>query len=319
MKGIFYCLLTSAFLFVTLSSPNIKAQMASIISEDDEGITGITSLMNATINNDIQAVQFFSRSGSKSIDKKNIGGATALHIAARNNNLQVASILIENGANVNITDNEGWTPLMRASLSGNSSLIRILLNVGAYATKTNSSGETAIIHATVSDCAECIEQLFSGYDFIKNLNNKSLKSQLNQAIIIAENKNNKQTKLILNNYLDHVLNKEKTLNNNNEEIVYKGSKNKVRGDALNPLDDEKNIQKTNNKTAKYSLGEETNLKRRKFRFSVAEGPQLINKIATRKTTIRMGDIAESEFSVAKIPKKIKYTLQGGSGAIDISN
>ena len=34
-----------------------------------------------------------------------------------------SGILIENGANLNVVDNEGWSPLMRASLVGNDKIV----------------------------------------------------------------------------------------------------------------------------------------------------------------------------------------------------
>ncbi|MFT7098523.1 MAG: ankyrin repeat protein [Rickettsiales bacterium] len=313
MKGVFYCLFISAFLLTSFSSSNIKAQIASIISEDDTGITGITSLMNAAINNDLQAVQFFSRAGSKSIDKQNIGGATALHIAARNNNTKIASTLIENGANINITDNEGWTPLMRASLSGNPSLIRILLNVGAYATKINSFGETAIIHATLSECSECLEQLFSGYDFIKNLNKTTLKDQLSKAMKIAVNKNNEQMKLIIQKYLDDLESESKTLDVLDKEYVAKDINSGVRVINIDSLDNKKNTQKIKKRQSLNHL-KKNNIKA--YRFFIEEEPKMVKSISSRN----IGNVSEIDFPIAKIYKKnIKYSLISGPKGIKTSH
>lgn len=191
--------------FVVIFSSNIKAQIASLISEDGDGIVGITSLMNATINGDVQSVKFFAKSGAFEVNQKNIGGATALHIAARNGNAEIAKILIENGADVNLFDKEGWTPLMRSALSRNPELIKILLNANADAAKVNSLGETAIIHATSSECLECLEQLFSRYDFVKNMNIETLKTQLKLAMDDAANKNRVDIQSVLTEYYSETI------------------------------------------------------------------------------------------------------------------
>ena len=207
--------------FITTFSDNIKAQIASIISEDGDGIVGITSLMNATINEDVQAVKFFAKSGVAIVNQKNIGGATALHIASRNGSVEIAKILIENGANVNVADNEGWTPIMRAALSKNPELIKIFLNVGADPRKMNSSGETAIIHASSSGCLECLEQMFFGYNFLDNVDVDVLRNQLGLAMIIANNKNSAEIQSLLREYSNEEMRKSKTnilpnLNNDND-------------------------------------------------------------------------------------------------------
>lgn len=195
-------LLFLCFIFALLfQSQTIKAQIASIISEDGDGILGISSLMNATISNDVDAVNFFSKSGVTVVNQKNIGGATSLHIAARNGNVQIAKILIDNGANVNAIDNEGWTPLMRATTSGNSELVGMLLDHGADASKVNSVGETAIIQAASSGCDECLNILFSKYKFAENIDAITLKQQIDKASLIAFNKNNIPGQSILKEYL----------------------------------------------------------------------------------------------------------------------
>ena len=187
-------------------SSSIKAQIASIISQDGDGIAGITPLMNFALNEDEQAVKFFAKSGSAVVNQKNVGGASALHIAARKGNLEICKILVDNGADVNSSDNEGWTPLMRAAISENVDLIKLLINSGADIKKANSNGETSIIISATSECSTCLEVMLSNYSLANDAEVDFLKNQLNKAVIIAENKGDVPTQAILKEYLISGLN-----------------------------------------------------------------------------------------------------------------
>ena len=93
-------------------------------------------------------------SNQDEINKKNSNGLTALHIAAINSsiyNLETVKMLLKNGADVNSTDNIGWTALMMAARYSNkkSSLetVRLLLDKGANIDLTNVNGWTALMMA----------------------------------------------------------------------------------------------------------------------------------------------------------------------------
>ncbi len=206
---------------------HIKAQIASIISEDGDGIAGITSLMNATINDDVQAVKFFAKSGASVVNQKNVGGASALHIAARRGNSEICEILIENGADIDSSDNEGWTPLMRATLAKKPDLVRMLIDQGADPKKMNSIGETVIVNSASSRCSSCLEQILSNYNFIDNLDIDILNKQLEDAMVIASNKNDLQTQLIIKEYLDSEV---------NEDQIYSSDENLFPEDTAVPND-----------------------------------------------------------------------------------
>ena len=211
------------------SFPNqIRAQISSFIIEDsyNEDI-GVTSLMNAAVNDDVRAASFFAKAGIKVINKNNIGGATALHIAARKGNLEICQLLLDRGAYINAIDNEGWNPLMRAATSGNDALVKMLIDNGADAKNINLTGETVIVNSVVSGCSKCLEHIFSRYDFIKNLDIKTLKKQLRKAVLIANNRNDLKSKSILTEYINievknaRLIAKRKALNDNNVVMVFR--------------------------------------------------------------------------------------------------
>ena len=55
----------------------------------------------------------------------------ALHMACRNKHLQLIELLIDRGADVNIPDNDKWTPLYTACYFENIEIIKLLLDYGA--------------------------------------------------------------------------------------------------------------------------------------------------------------------------------------------
>jgi ankyrin repeat protein len=70
-------------------------------------------------------------------------GDTALHFVARLNAVDMAQILIQAGAKVDIANNHGYTPLMIASERGYKRMVRHLLKAQADLDTTNESGRTA--------------------------------------------------------------------------------------------------------------------------------------------------------------------------------
>ena len=185
-------------------SDKIWAQIESLYNSTTDQFAGISNLMSATASNDIDGVRFFSKAGSLVINQRNKGGATALHIACRESNLEIAKILIDNGANVNIQDNEGWTPLMRASIANNSDLVEYLLLKGAKANLLNSQNESALVHSAISRCTQCINHIIEKGNLIKNMNTLILKNQVADAFLIARNQENKQNQGVLESFLDYI-------------------------------------------------------------------------------------------------------------------
>jgi hypothetical protein len=198
-------LLLLGFFAIFFSIPSIRAQISNLYDQQNDQVAGINNLMSAVASNDVDGVKFFSKAGMALVNQKNLGGATVLHIASREKNLQIATILIESGADVNATDNEGWTPLMRASLSGDVAIVNLLLSKDAKANTVNSIGESALIHATTSDCNDCLDVMFEKFNFIKLMDERLLKEQLTDAFVIAKNRENQRAQNLIEAYLDKVI------------------------------------------------------------------------------------------------------------------
>ena len=65
------------------------------------------------------------------VNTAQLDGTTALHWAAHLNDLKMATLLIEAGANVNVSNDYGITPLSLACTNGSSRMVRGLLQAGA--------------------------------------------------------------------------------------------------------------------------------------------------------------------------------------------
>ena len=77
------------------------------------------------------------------LDWSNSGGKTALHVAAQAGNHSFISHLCDLGADVNLTDLQGNTPLHYASAWGHLESIKVLLERGCHFAARNFEGYTA--------------------------------------------------------------------------------------------------------------------------------------------------------------------------------
>lgn len=183
---------------------------SSFANEDDrKKIAGITPLMQAVLNDDISGVAFFIKTNEDEINKQNIGGATALHIASRIGNYEIANILIKKGADLDIQDNEGWTPIMRASSSAYHDLVKLLIDSGSKTDIINDNKDSAITISAKARCNECVVLIA---DNIISKGNKDkaekLKNQLTEGFVIAKAQGNDELQEIFDKKLDKINNLE---------------------------------------------------------------------------------------------------------------
>lgn len=95
-----------------------------------------------------KATELADRPGSTLINSRDLTtGETGLHIAVTKRDLTWIHFLTDRGANPNIADKKGVTPLMLASQLGEVHLVEALIEVGASINTSNNSGETPLILA----------------------------------------------------------------------------------------------------------------------------------------------------------------------------
>ena len=110
---------------------------------------------------DINRLNFIIKQGYKlNIDEKTMDGATPLLISIALRESNMAKVLINNGADVNIPDNEGLTPLHIACQEGDIELAKVLIEKGANIRSKTAKGNYPIMLAIANDHEELSKMLF---------------------------------------------------------------------------------------------------------------------------------------------------------------
>ncbi|EEC07913.1 myotrophin, putative [Ixodes scapularis] len=87
---------------------------------------------------------------SKALEKRNKLGETMLQVAAIKGNADRVRQLLEEGADPNVKDHAGWTPLHEACNHGFREVARLLLSHGACVDVAGPGGVTPLHDATVN-------------------------------------------------------------------------------------------------------------------------------------------------------------------------
>lgn len=115
-------------------------------------------------------------------------GASPLHLASEIGNLSVVDALLEEGANVNYIDDEGETALFYALRGQHEDVVRKLFDYGVDAPMRNSDGETALDFClAIGDptMAGLLESLQMQTEELPVLNPRSLSMELSESGLSA--------------------------------------------------------------------------------------------------------------------------------------
>lgn len=118
----------------------------SALAADDE----LPPLIEAVANGEGNEVKRLLRAGAD-VNMTDADGWTPLDWAVQNDYLAIIDILADNGADVNRRDDEGWTPLRFAADLGRPAAVRALIKNGANVNLGNDEGTTPLHTAAQSD------------------------------------------------------------------------------------------------------------------------------------------------------------------------
>lgn len=135
-------------------------------------------LIAETANDNLMEMRLLINQGAN-IDSRDSDNWTPLHYACHQGKPDSASFLVKSGANLNVQDNTGETPLMKSL--GNQYKIKLLIKNGADINIQNNDGDTALIKAVnFSYSRNVIALLRANADI--NLVNKKGQSALDVAL-----------------------------------------------------------------------------------------------------------------------------------------
>jgi len=146
-----------------------KAQVESALAQNPKWATevspdGFTALGLAAFFARVDIVNTLLEAGADpSAASRNRMKVTPLHSAVANRDMQKATemttLLVSKGADVNVVQEGGWTPLQQAAAHGYTQLVAYLLDHGADIQAKATDGRTALDLATGSNHQQAAELL----------------------------------------------------------------------------------------------------------------------------------------------------------------
>lgn len=107
-----------------------KTNRLWIVEEKKED--GYTALHLAALNNHVEIAELLVKMGKANMDCQNVNLQTALHLAVERQHVQIVKLLVREGANLNIPDKDGDTPLHEALRHHTLSQLRQLQDVEGF-------------------------------------------------------------------------------------------------------------------------------------------------------------------------------------------
>ncbi len=118
---------------------------------DSHSKDGFTPLALASFFGNLEVAEFLVNQGANiDLAANNSMQVAPIHAAVAGKHRAVARMLVENGANVNARQQQGWTPLHAAAQNGDEELVRLLLEKGADREARSEGGQTALDLAMVN-------------------------------------------------------------------------------------------------------------------------------------------------------------------------
>lgn len=142
-----------------------RAEMTKQMLRDDPALTsayspdGFQGLGLACFFGNAEVAETLLKAGANANSaSRNAMRVAPIHSAAANRDGKIAvkmvRMLVDYGAEVNVTQHGGWTPLQEAAAHGNTELVRLLLERGADKNSAAENGKTAVDLARESNYAD---------------------------------------------------------------------------------------------------------------------------------------------------------------------
>lgn len=145
-----------------------------------------TSLHQAILNNDLNTFKNIISSEKKEslLELRDEIGRTPLLLSTQLNRIEMARVLIKNGADVNARDAKQDTPYLFAGAEGRNEILLMTLEHGADLKSTNRYGGTALIPAAEKGHLETVKILLKTKINVNHINRLGWTALL-EAIILS--------------------------------------------------------------------------------------------------------------------------------------
>lgn len=159
--------------------------VAAVLGGGASAETGENMLTEAASSGNVERVRELL-AGGVPVDARDADGRTALLLATRANHLDVATILIDAGADVNAKDAIKDTPFLYAGAEGRNEILKVILATGkANVRDTNRYGGTALIPAAHHGHPDTVRILLDTDIDIDHANNLGWTALL-EAVILGD-------------------------------------------------------------------------------------------------------------------------------------
>ena len=153
-------------------------------SVDSRNATGITPLMNAAMNGNVQTVKLLIEKGADPSLKDN-SGLNSLHFAAIGGDTDIISLIHTRMPDIESLNGEGETPLLVAAYNGKLHAVKWFLERGANATYKDKGGWNALHSAAYSGDAETIDHILT---HVPNIESKTADGETPLIIAVRHQK-----------------------------------------------------------------------------------------------------------------------------------
>ncbi|MEB5451175.1 MULTISPECIES: ankyrin repeat domain-containing protein [Virgibacillus] len=169
----------------------VACQNSNDLSSDEqqtnnkEEIALNQSLIEAAAKGNQEKVEQLLQNGAN-IDATNDQGTTAVLAATYNNEVETVKLLIEEGADINKQDDRSDNVLLYAGAEGLLDILKLALEAGADTTLTNRFGGTALIPAAERGHVDVVKELLTNSDTDVNHINNLHWTALMEAIVLSD-------------------------------------------------------------------------------------------------------------------------------------
>lgn len=137
---------------------NVTELISKLRDLNAEDFNRNTAIHMAAKSNRLNIIKLLVENGAD-VNVSTSAGVTAIITAANRNYLNIVEYLVENGADTNLSTREGRTALIFAISGHNLEVVEYLVSVGADVNNVTNSGWTALMHAASSNYLNIVKCL----------------------------------------------------------------------------------------------------------------------------------------------------------------